>query len=138
MEIAVAFIGLIGAGVGLVAACVPRKEHVVHRHELNSPGGTPPVSPGKLVARSTLLGLSIGLFFGVMILGILMLLAMQQYTRPNQQDDRAYVGIFGLVLVVVFGLVGTFLGLRVGLKVATLSAQGRHPPADAPPRAQGG
>jgi hypothetical protein len=119
MEIVVAVIGLVGAGIGLVAACIPQRSHVVH-HNGTSPVATqPPVSLGKLVSRSTLLGLSIGTFFGVLILGAFLAFASRV---PDPRNEGL---IAGLVAVIVCGLLGTLVGLRTGLKIAALTAPDR-------------
>jgi hypothetical protein len=121
MEIAVALIGLVGAGIGLVAACVPRRERVVHQHELRALATSHhAIGPGRIVARATLFGFSIGMFFGVLVAGSLLAGQKTLQSRYHLHDEVGM--IFALTALVLFGLVGTVVGVRVGLRIATLTA----------------
>src|SRR4051812_48374638 len=113
---------------GLVAAVLSRRREVVHRHETFGERAHPPASPaaGRATPRavalhSTLIGFAIGTFFGVIILSGF-LLGGKDAVKPEQEMFRS-VGIVGLVLC---GVIGTWGGLRTGVRLAELTARADH------------
>ncbi len=140
MDLAIALIGLVGAILGLVAALVSRRREIVHRHQAYEDSPRPsrdyspgdPTGPGALVFRSTLFGFAIGTFFGVAALGFWLVLADAAQVAPN---EVAALRLGGVMSLLISGVLGTLLGLHVGMKLAGLVA-GENRRRDAEPRNQ--